>query len=336
MIVLVLGNVAASRKMLALVRDCVATLESPAAYIDMVEGMRFDPVSAMKHEGGEAVSSRLVKLVALMWEEGARRLVIPLPASPPGQPGPDLAKLAFMLKRTASQPVYKLDVDQHLREKALGTWSPDALEISLRQLAKSLGPRQEIAPWQPTPPRIETDRLVLTWPTREQLDGYYAAIVGTDIFRNLLWEGPRSPEDMPDYWQARKQAAVRDPAGDLNMAVIEKGSGEMIGGISLRSQLKNGFGYAVWDLGYALAPRWHGRGYATEMVRAMVDAAFVDRKAERLFADAFVGNDASRRVLEKNGFVFEGVCRSVIGKPDGRRDEWKLALTRADWENRRR
>ena len=48
MIVLVLGNVAASRRMLALVRDCLATLDSPAAYIDMVEGMRFDPVSAMK------------------------------------------------------------------------------------------------------------------------------------------------------------------------------------------------------------------------------------------------------------------------------------------------
>jgi RimJ/RimL family protein N-acetyltransferase len=72
------------------------------------------------------------------------------------------------------------------------------------------------------------------------------------------------------------------------------------------------------------------------MVRAMVDAAFVDRKAERLFADVFVGNHASRRVLEKNGFVFEGVCRSVIAKPDGRRDEWRLALTRADWQAVRR
>lgn len=336
MIVLVLGNVAASRKMLALVRDCVATLESPAAYIDAAEAMRFDPVSAMKHEGGEAVTRRLVKLVEMVWEEGARRLVIPLHTAPPGQPGPDLSKLAFMLKRTASQPVYKLDVDQHLRDKALGTWSPDALEISLRQLAKSLGPKQEITPWEPTPPRIETERLVLTWPTREQLDGYYSAIVGTDIFRNLLWQGPRSPEDMPDYWLGCKQAAVRNPAGDLNMAAIEKGSGEMIGGISLRSQLKNGHGFAVWDMGYALAPRWHGRGYATEMVRAMVDAAFVDRKAERLFADAFVGNVASRRVLEKNGFVFEGVCRSIVGKPDGRRDEWRMALTRADWENLRR
>lgn len=333
MIILVLGNVAASRKMLAQIRDSIATLEEPAVYIDAIDGVRFDPVSAMRLESGDLVVSRLERTVAMLWDDGARRFVIPVPSPTPGQPAVDLSRLAFWLKRTARQHVYSMDVEKHLREKSLGTWSPDVLELTLRQMAKSLGPRQEVAPWAPPPPRFETERLFLTWPSDEQVEGYYREIIGTDVFDTLIWNGPSKPDDLHDYWLTRKQDYARGVRHETNLAIIERGSVEMIGGCSLRPK---GFGPAdrVWDLGYLIAPRWKGRGYATEMVGAMVDVAFREREAERLYANVFVGNLASRRVLEKNGFVFEGTCRSVIPKPNGRRDEWQMAMTRAEWEAR--
>jgi ribosomal-protein-alanine N-acetyltransferase len=334
MIVLVLGNVAASRKMLAQVRDSIAALDAPAVYIDAIDGVRFDPVSAMRLDTGEAVMARLEKTVAMLWEAGARRLVIPVPTPPPGQPAPDLGKLAFWLKRAARQHVYKLDVDQHLREKTVGTWSPDVLELTLRQMAKSLGPRQEVTPWLPSPPRYETDRLLFTWPTDAQVESYFREIIGTDVFKTLIWNGPNTAEDLHDYWWERRQVFARGRDHDLSLAVIERASGEMIGGCSVRPKSLRNNDHDVWDMGYLIAKRWHGRGYGTEMVKLLVDIAFREREAQRLFADAFVGNQASRRILEKNGFVLEGLCRSVIGKPDGRRDEWKLAMTREDWEKR--
>jgi len=348
MIVLVLGQIGVSRKTLALVRDTIATYEAPAAYIDAIEGFRFDPVSAMKLETGDLVLARLDKLVTMLWEDGARRIVVPVPAAAAaggeggggaGRGEPDLSRLAFWLKRAAKQPVYKLDVDAYLREKSIGTWSPDVLEISVRQQAKALGPRQEIKPWEPSPPCYHTERLTLTWPSPAQIDGYYQAIVGTDIFRTLIWNGPTGPDDLHDYWLARKQIHERGrrsgrEGDELNVAIVEKATGDMIGGASLRPHRPRGEDHGVFDIGYVLAKRWHGRGYATEMTRALVDAAFRERGGERVYADVFVGNTASKRVLEKNGFEYEGLARSVVAKPDGRRDEWRMGIARAGWEKR--
>jgi RimJ/RimL family protein N-acetyltransferase len=61
------------------------------------------------------------------------------------------------------------------------------------------------------------------------------------------------------------------------------------------------------EIGYWLGvPHW-GQGYATEAARALVDHAFEDLGLERLEAGARVSNPASRRVLEKCGFQWNGV-----------------------------
>jgi RimJ/RimL family protein N-acetyltransferase len=62
------------------------------------------------------------------------------------------------------------------------------------------------------------------------------------------------------------------------------------------------------ELGYWIGvPHW-GRGYATEAARALIDHAFEEPGCERLSARARVSNPGSRRVLEKCGFQWEGVC----------------------------
>ena len=63
------------------------------------------------------------------------------------------------------------------------------------------------------------------------------------------------------------------------------------------------------DLGYALArPRW-GKGYMHEALHALVDHAFGTMSLNRLEADIDPRNAASARVLEKLGFVQEGMLR---------------------------
>ena len=64
-------------------------------------------------------------------------------------------------------------------------------------------------------------------------------------------------------------------------------------------------------VGYTIGERFRGRGYGSAALRAVLPFAFGrDLLAlERLEAVAAVDNDASRRVLERNGFRFEGVLR---------------------------
>lgn len=65
-------------------------------------------------------------------------------------------------------------------------------------------------------------------------------------------------------------------------------------------------------LGYELHPDHWGKGYATEALEAVVQYAHNDLDLNRLEAWASVGNEASERVLLKNGFQFEGMQREKV------------------------
>jgi RimJ/RimL family protein N-acetyltransferase len=181
------------------------------------------------------------------------------------------------------------------------------------------------------PPLLETARLLLTWPTPEQIEGYYNAIIGTNIFDTIFWDGPTDDQEMHEFW---KQSELRDPSDfglSLDIAVIERASGRYIGGVSLRPVDRDP---TILDIGYAFAVDSHGKGYATEAVGAVVDEAFSKRGAERIFGNAFVGNHGSRRVMEKLGFVCEGTQRRCVNKRGVWLDQWMIAITRPDWESR--
>ena len=63
------------------------------------------------------------------------------------------------------------------------------------------------------------------------------------------------------------------------------------------------------EMGYWLSEEFWGRGIATRVVTAMSDWAFSNYNLTRVFAMAFAHNVASIRVLEKAGFLREGVLR---------------------------
>jgi RimJ/RimL family protein N-acetyltransferase len=67
-------------------------------------------------------------------------------------------------------------------------------------------------------------------------------------------------------------------------------------------------------LGYTVAESWHGQGIATRSVQMILPVAFDPSglAIERLEAAAAVGNIASRRVLEKAGFQYEGIQRGLL------------------------
>lgn len=63
------------------------------------------------------------------------------------------------------------------------------------------------------------------------------------------------------------------------------------------------------EMGYWLSEQYWGRGIATRAVTAMSEWAFDNYKLTRVFAMAFVHNNASVRVLEKSGFERECLLR---------------------------
>jgi ribosomal-protein-alanine N-acetyltransferase len=63
------------------------------------------------------------------------------------------------------------------------------------------------------------------------------------------------------------------------------------------------------EIGYWLAEPCWGRGIATEALVAVTRYAIETHQLTRVFALPYAHNDASRRVLEKAGYVLEGRLR---------------------------
>lgn len=56
------------------------------------------------------------------------------------------------------------------------------------------------------------------------------------------------------------------------------------------------------EIGYSLMPAFHHRGYATEMMAAVIDHVSSDARVERVTAETIADNGPSQRVLDRLGF----------------------------------
>ena len=79
------------------------------------------------------------------------------------------------------------------------------------------------------------------------------------------------------------------------------------------------------EIGYWLARKYWGKGIMTRVVKEIVKYCFGNLGLSRIYAGTFPFNKASARVLEKNGFKFEGILRKNLKKGDKLIDEYLFA-----------
>ena len=59
------------------------------------------------------------------------------------------------------------------------------------------------------------------------------------------------------------------------------------------------------EIGYAIGKKYWNQGYATEALKVMIDFIF-SIGVNKVVVSHIVGNDASKRVIEKCGLIYEG------------------------------
>lgn len=151
----------------------------------------------------------------------------------------------------------------------------------------------------PGPVFLEGDDIALRTIERDDLAFAQQTLNDPDVRSGLGLTAPQTMDNEEEWYEN----AVVD-GDDVHLLVCAEG--DPVGVVGL-NDVNGTFGNA--ELGYWIAPEYHGNGYATEASRLLVDYGFAERRLHKVYANAFGFNEASQRVLEKIGFEREGVHR---------------------------
>ena len=117
-------------------------------------------------------------------------------------------------------------------------------------------------------------------------------------------------EESADWWLG--MVSEHDGKDGIFRAIAA--DGKIVGNISVEQKsdvyCKDG------EIGYLLMTDYWSRGIMTEAVRQICAAAFSELDIVRITGLVYAPNTASIRVLEKNGFVCEGIQRNAVYKDD--------------------
>jgi [ribosomal protein S5]-alanine N-acetyltransferase len=183
------------------------------------------------------------------------------------------------------------------------------------------------------PPTLATPRLVLR-PLVPGDTSQVAALAGDPRVAFRLDRVPSPfPHALAARWIARRNLRWHERKG-VTLAVMRTpptaGEPELLGTVSLRVSRVHRHA----ELGYWLGAAAWGGGIATEAAGALVAWGFTALRLHRVHVRVLADNPASRRVVEKLGFVVEGVRREHYRRGDEFLDVIELGLARDAWEAR--
>ena len=179
-------------------------------------------------------------------------------------------------------------------------------------------------------PDLRLERVRLVPLDERHVDGVFALYSNTDTTRFLARPRMSQPAQAAEMI-AKARAGYAE--GTLLRLAIEGGSdGAFLGECLLFNFNKDS---RRAEIGYSLLPAHWSRGYVSEALPALIDQAFGPLGLNRLEADIDPANTASRRVLERHGFTYQGLLRDrwiVRGKAS---DSAIYGLLAREWRARR-
>ena len=109
--------------------------------------------------------------------------------------------------------------------------------------------------------------------------------------------------------------------------LIEKESNVVIGSCGYHNWMKD---HNRSEIGYEIFPKYQNQGYMTEALQNIIKIGFDQMNLNRIEALVSPDNLASIKIIEKNGFIQEGVLRGHYKVDDGYEDSLMYALLKSD------
>ncbi|MFG1805816.1 GNAT family N-acetyltransferase [Streptomyces sp. NPDC049040] len=179
------------------------------------------------------------------------------------------------------------------------------------------------------PITLTTGRLLLRALESSDVDAVQAACQDPDIPRWTTVPSPYTRAHAADFVERISVEGWRDDTL-YNFGVFTRENGVLVGSMGLVRLAQLPAPGRQAELGYWTAKEQRGKGYTAEAGRAVCDWAFAALGVERLEWFAEAGNEGSRAVALRIGFVMEGTVRAKIVQHGTRRDAWSASLLPSD------
>ena len=152
---------------------------------------------------------------------------------------------------------------------------------------------------------IKEKGFILRHITLFDLQGYFECYQGGNIKQALL-KIPKKLEEARKELKGRlTDLKKKKPFGETFAIEV---NGEFAGYVDLH-HLNLDHHEHKGEIGYAVHPKFRGKGLASKAVKLITKYAFKKYKLKRISAIGRVNNKASARVLEKAGYKLEGILR---------------------------
>jgi RimJ/RimL family protein N-acetyltransferase len=175
--------------------------------------------------------------------------------------------------------------------------------------------------------RLTSTRLVLRRFRADDIESFVRYRADPAIARFQSWEN-FSAADGEEFFASMSGQHPDTPGEWFQFAIELAATGAMIGDCALHALAD--MPHEV-EIGFTLAPAFHGRGYATEAVACLLDYVFGPLAKERAVGITDVRNTPSIAVLERLGFVRDVTPRERVifkGEPC---DEYLYNMWREKW-----
>jgi RimJ/RimL family protein N-acetyltransferase len=143
---------------------------------------------------------------------------------------------------------------------------------------------------------------------------------------------PYKTDDALAFIRFTRKLARRKQQTSIGLGIEYNETGEIIGGIGIHR-----INYAMRnaEVGYWIGKPYRGTGLMVEAMQAMLRFAFGDLKLKRVYAQVFVENIASQKLVEKCGFTLEGRLRSTHWHHKRWRTCYMYSILREEFRPRR-
>ncbi|MFM9681701.1 GNAT family N-acetyltransferase [Streptomyces brasiliscabiei] len=175
------------------------------------------------------------------------------------------------------------------------------------------------------PIRIVGDQVVLREFTLDDVDDVLA-IIGDDVVTTWLSFDSRDRAQAVAMIEGTIERATQEPRTEFYLGVTKRDDDSVIGFARIGLS-----GVQAGKLGYAIAAKEWGRGYATDAARTLVTYAFTELGLHRITAAIGPDNVASIAVVQQLGFTREGTLRDHVFTNGQWRDSVLFSVLSHEW-----